>query len=108
MQLELPILTRVTLQPDGTYSLRPVVVPDTNGETWVDTRHACQVFGWVWDGAARKRIWKLGDSGLIAVRKPTPRRTEYELGSLLRHKAATADPEFWEQNRTARESFRPA
>jgi hypothetical protein len=93
----MPILTRVTLRDDGTFALKPIIAPDGQGETWIDTRRACEIFGWDFQQpAARKRLYKLGDGGHVRVRRLTPGLPEYELDSLLRHKAAAQDRDFWD------------
>ena len=47
-------------------------------------------------GVSRPTMYRLIDQGIIPCRRPSPGKILIEVEALKKHKAASADPEFWD------------
>jgi hypothetical protein len=93
-QLTLPILADLTPRGDGTFVLKPRVT-QASGETWIDASEAATILG-----VSVKTIYRLGDNETIRCRQVTPRKRQFEVGSIHEFREGIEkDPEYW-RNRT--------
>lgn len=101
LPFDLPVMMRFTAQGDGTFKAAPVAVPDGSGEAWVVAREAARILGLKWSRGCTS-LTRLAEAGHVRSRRITPFKVEYELGTLLAHKKAAVDPEFWAGERLKR------
>lgn len=96
-EIQVPVMAQLQPRGDGSFTLRPRL-PDAHGETWIKTTEAVRV-----SGQSDSTLYRWAEVGLVKIRRPTPTKWEWELGSLTRHLEAIKDPEFWERHRQAGE-----
>lgn len=86
----LPVLSELFPRGDGSYILRPAVVPDPEGDTWLTLPQAAKLL----DVSARIIKRKLLGTFLVYCR-PSPKVVKVLLQSAQRLRQATLDPDFW-------------
>lgn len=87
----MPILAELVSRGDGTYLLKPQVVP-SGLDTWISPSRASQIIG-----IEGRSIYKLVDPAepFLVCKRPLKGKCLISLRSVMTFVQATSDPDFW-------------
>ena len=91
-QLSFSILAEVIPVGDGLFRVKPKPT-EKDGDTWVPIKKAVPIIS---QNINWRSVHNLKNQGFLVYRKPLKGRVEISLHSLEAYKAATNNPDFWD------------